>query len=143
MTKNQLNLVLEENRKILAAYEAWLSDKGLSEKTVAMHCGNIEFYINDFLLHDEPIPAREGIDRIGVFLGYWFIRKAMWASEASIRSNSTSLKKFCDFMQERGEVPAEEVREMKNQIKEELPEWIETVKRYDDLSIDIEDVWPL
>ena len=48
-----------------------------------------------------------------MFLGYWFIRKAMWANEAAVKFNVTSLKKFYDYMLERGEVDREAVEDMK------------------------------
>lgn len=44
-------------------------------------------------------------------------------------------------MLKRGEVDQEEVKEMKERIKEDLPEWIATMKRYDDPLIDQEDIW--
>jgi hypothetical protein len=65
----------------------------------------------------------------------------MWANVSSPKTNSTSLKKFYDFMLKRGEVDQEEVKEMKERIKEDLPEWIATMKRYDDPLIDQEDIW--
>lgn len=65
----------------------------------------------------------------------------MWANVTSVKANATSLKKFYDFMLERGEVDPEALKVMKQRIKEELPEWIATLKRYDDPSVDTEDVW--
>ncbi len=134
--------IRKENEALLDAFEAWILDKGLSQSTARRHKENIDFFINEFLLYEEPTQPAEGVDAIGYFLGYWFIRKAMWANESSIRSNAASLKKFYDFLAERGEVDPEDVKDMKQEIKEELPEWIATVKRYDDPDVDMEDVWP-
>lgn len=92
-------------------------------------------------MYESPQHASEGVDEVGMFLGYWFIRKAMWANVTSVKANATSLKKFYDFMLERGEVDPEALKVMKQRIKEELPEWIATLKRYDDPSVDTEDVW--
>ena len=76
-----------------------------------------------------------------MFLGYWFIRKAMWARAAIIQSNARSLKKFYEFMLNRGEVFPEAVTAMKQRIKEDLPEWMATLKRYNDPAVDVENVW--
>ena len=77
-----------------------------------------------------------------MFLGYWFIRKAMWASEASIRGNAASLKKFYKFLHEQGMVSEEDLDFLKETIKEEMPEWLATLSRYDDPSItDMREVW--
>jgi len=140
--ERQSQAVRNENTAVLDAFQLWLHEKNLSESTVIKHRDNIDFYINEFLLYEEPKRPEEGVDEIRMFLGYWFIRKAMWANETSIRSNAASLKKFYDFMAERGEVTQDAVKEMKETIKEELPDWIETVRRYDDPSLDPEDVWP-
>jgi site-specific recombinase XerD len=77
-----------------------------------------------------------------MFLGYWFIKKAMWASKSSIKSNATSLTKFYTFLLYKGLIDQDDLNELKATIKEEMPEWLETLKRYDDPSNeDMEDVW--
>jgi len=54
--------------------------KILSKKTIDKHVSNVDFYINDFLLYEDAIEAADGVSSMGMFLGYWFIRKAMWSS---------------------------------------------------------------
>lgn len=137
--ERECNSIREENKVLLGDFESWILRKGLSEATVKKHCENIGFYINEFLTYESPKHAAEGVDEVGMFLGSWFIRKAMWASEASIKSNVASLKKFYDFMMERGEVEPEAVKDLKGRIKEDLPEWVSAIRRYDDPSIDQED----
>jgi len=139
--ERQCQLIREENRVILDAFESWMLDNGLSKPIAQHHRENIDFYINEFLLYESPKHAAEGIDEVGTFLGSWFIRKAMWAYETAIKANATSLKTFYDFMRERNEVDLEAVKEMKERIKENLPEWVATVRRYNDPSVDPEDVW--
>ena len=136
--------IREENAKLLDEFADWLTAKGLSESTVGRHCGNIEFYINDFLLYEDAERAEAGVYMAGMFLGYWFIRKAMWATRASIKSNAASLKKFYAFMLEKGNIKQEELDDLKLQIKEEMPEWLATLARYDDPDIDDPaEVWGL
>jgi len=98
--------------------------------------------INEYLLYEDATAPEDGTYDIGMFIGYWFIKKAMWASESSIRSNAASLKKFYTFLQERGIVNKEDLEFIKETIKEEMPEWIATLSRYDDPSItDMGEVW--
>ncbi len=127
------------NKRLLKKFEDWLKSSGLSEKTIHNHVSNIDFYINEYLLYEEIIEAKNGVYNISMFLGYWFIKKAMWASQASIKSNATSLKKFYTFMSENDLINKEDLTDLKEVIKEEMPEWLETLGRYDDPSI--EDVW--
>jgi site-specific recombinase XerD len=120
------------NAELLREFETYLTHRGYSARTMKQHVGNIDFYINEYLLHEDAIPALEGPGRVGMYLGYWFIRKALWASAASIRSNAASIKKFYDFMAERKVVSEADVHEMKETIKEEMPDWVATVRRYDE-----------
>ena len=131
--------IRKANEKLLDEFEAWLKAAGLSKKTINKHVGNLDFYLNEFLLYDEATEAKDGAGDVGMFLGYWFIRKAMWASQSSIRSNATSLKKFYTFMHEKGLIKKEELTDLKQRIKEEMPEWLATLQRYDDPSV--ENVW--
>lgn len=136
--------IRSENAKLLADFEQWLSGKGLAKKTAQRHRENVDFYINEFLLYEAAVPAKEGASHISMFLGYWFIRKAMWASPASIKQNASSLKKFYTFMREQGRISADELQDLKETIKEEMPEWVGTIERYDDPDItDPEEIWGL
>jgi predicted RNA-binding protein with EMAP domain len=114
----------------------------LSEKTIRNHLSNIDFYINEYLLYEDATEAKDGVHSVSMFLGYWFIKKAMWASQASIKSNAASLKKFYTFLAGKALIDKEDLSDLKDTIKEEMPEWLATLKRYDDPSIEeMEDVW--
>ncbi len=102
----------------------------------------MDFYINEFLLYEDAIEAIDGAIEIGSFLGYWFIKKALWASKSTIKENAASLKKFYQYLLEDGKVPEKAFSSMKESIKENMPEWLATVDRYDDPDIeDMQDVW--
>ena len=134
--------IRKENAKLLADFEQWMSEKGLSEKTIERHVKNVEFYINTFLLYSDAVPATKGTLEIWSFFGSWFIRKAMWASPASMKQIAASLKKFYTFMHEQGHIDADDLQDLKETIKEEMPDWLAVLARYDDPDItDPEDVW--
>jgi site-specific recombinase XerD len=134
--------IRKTNERLLAEFDAWLQSSGMAEKTIHNHLSNIDFYINEYLLYEDATEAKDGVHSINMFLGYWFIRKAMWASQASIKRNAASLKKFYTFLLEKGFIGDEDLNELKETIKEEMPEWLATLKRYDDPSREeMEDVW--
>ncbi|MFH1323435.1 MAG: recombinase [Methanobacteriota archaeon] len=136
--------IRKENGNLLKDFKKWLSDKKLSEKTIYKHVSNVDFYIDDFLLYEDAMEAADGVSYIGMFLGYWFIRKAMWASKAAIKENAASLKKFYEFMLERKKISKESFEHLKERIKEDMPEWTATMERYDDPAIeDPEEIWGL
>lgn len=131
-----------ENEKILEEFALWQEGKGLSAKTASKHATNVSFYIDEYLLYEDAIKAKEGFTEIGEFLGYWFIKKAMWASVPALKSTAGSLKKFYQFMADKGEISQQDLTEVKDCIKEGLPEWVATMTRYDDPDIErMEEVW--
>ena len=131
--------IRKTNVRLLNEFEVWMKSSGLSEKTINNHLSNIDFYVNEYLLYEDATEAKDGIGSVGMFLGFWFIRKAMWASQSSIKGNATSLKKFYTFMHEKGLVDKEDLIDLKQTIKEEMPEWLATLRRFDDQSI--ENAW--
>jgi intergrase/recombinase len=134
--------IRQSNQKLLEDFEQWLKQSKLADKTIRSHINNVDFYINEFLLYEGTTEPQDGISDASIFFGYWFIKKAMWASQASIKSNAASLKKFYTFLHERGLVDKDELGSLKETIKEEMPEWLATLARYDDPSItDMEEVW--
>jgi site-specific recombinase XerD len=131
--------IREANELLLSEFDAWLKSSGLSESTINNHGSNIDFYINEYLLYEDATEAKDGVTGVGMFLGYWFIRKAMWASPSSIRGNAASLKKFYTFLHEKGLIDKDDLNGLKQTIKEDMSEWLATLERYDDSSI--EDIW--
>jgi intergrase/recombinase len=131
--------IRESNARLLKEFGSWLILSGLSEKTIKNHISNIDFYINEYLLYEEAIEVVNGINKVSMFLGYWFIKKVMWASKASIKSNAASLKKFYTFVNEKGLIDKEDLNDLMKMIKEEMPEWLEELDHYDNSSI--EDAW--
>jgi site-specific recombinase XerD len=139
--EKKCKIIRKENERLLIEFAVLLHSSGLSEKTIKNHVSNIDFYVNNYLLYEDAIEAKDGAISIGDFLGYWFIRKAMWASRTSIKSNATSLKKFYMFMLGKALIDEEELMDLKEEIIDRMPEWLATLERYDDPSID--DVWSL
>ncbi|MGK7932926.1 MAG: recombinase [Microcystaceae cyanobacterium] len=134
--------IRQANEKLLSEFEDWLKTSGLSPKTIKNHWSNVEFYINEYLLYEDIIEAKDGIDGVSLFFGYWFIKKATWSSASSIKSHAASLKKFYTFMQEKGLVTKDNLNLLKETIKDEMDEWLDTLARYDDPSIDdMSEVW--
>jgi site-specific recombinase XerD len=142
--EKECDRIRQDNIQLLHKFDAWLEEKALADDTIQKHVSNIEFYINHFLLYEEAIEAKDGALKIGIFLGDWFIRKAMWSSVQHIKNNAASLKKFYKFMFEKGQIEQEELDDLYEIIKEEMPDWIDSVKESDDLAERfLEDEWGL
>jgi site-specific recombinase XerD len=125
--------IYEVNEKYLTGFENWLKNKGLSQKTIHKHISSVEFYINDYVCYYDLIDASQGCHKIYGFLGDWFIRKAAWSSCAHIKSYAASIKKFYAFMLEAKVVEQEDYDNLCDIIKEYMPEWLDEMKRYEDM----------
>lgn len=119
--------IRKENETLLKEFEFWLLKSGLKDSTVKSHIGNVDFYINDYLLYSDIIEAKDGALDVGGFLGDWFIRKATWSSRANIKASAASFKKFYTFLLEKGAISKETLKELKALIKEEMPDWLDNV----------------
>lgn len=132
--------IRDANKRLLSNFETWLKFTNLSKKTIDNHLFNIDFYLNEYLLYQNDSDEKKyGIDAVDMFLGYWFIKKAMWATQSSIKNNAASFKKFYTFMHEKSLIDKDDLAELKKTIKDNMPEWLTTLKRYDDPSV--EDIW--
>jgi len=120
----------KSNKELLVGFEKWLKEKSLKPNTISNHVGNIDFYADAFLLRYDVILAENGALEIGMFLGDYFIRKVMWASKYTIQENIASLKKFYTFLNEIGKTSDNDLKAMKQLIKEEKSEWLEEVESY-------------
>ena len=127
--------IRKENAELLDGFDQWLAAQGLNEKTIEQHVRNVDFYINTFLLYSDAVPAKEGTLGVWSFFGNWFIRKTLWASQSSMRQMGVSLKRFYTFMHEQGQIDADTLADLKETVKEEMPNWLALLRRHDD-SID-------
>ncbi len=115
----------EKNEKILGIFEKWLNKNGLKEKTINKHINNVSFYINEYLLYDECIPANEGITSINGFFDWFFPRKAMWSSKATTKETVASLKKFYKCLAVVGFVKEGDYAFMLLEVKSNMEDWLE------------------
>ena len=116
--------VRKENEEYLKLFEADLTEKGLSPKTIKNHISNVDLFINDFLLREDAQPIETGIDNLDPFF-YFYIHKCMWSTPASVRSMAAGLKKFYKCMAEHEKIKVDDYVEICEEIKERLSVWVE------------------
>lgn len=124
----------EENETYLKIFMDELKEAGLTEKTINNHCSNVEFYLNTYLLREEPKEMVQGCYGLDLFFGYFFIRKCMWSSAASIKSTAASFKKFYKCMLKYDLIEEKDYEYLCQDIKENMKEWQSACREFDDLS---------
>lgn len=122
------------NEIYLEEFEEDLLNAGLKRNTINRHFRNVDFYINTYLLRLEPLEMTSGIETyyIDDFLGNFFIRKCMWSTPATIRSNAASIKKFYKSMSQRGYIDKLDYKNFAETIKHTMDFWLEDCEAYND-----------
>lgn len=128
--------IREENKQYLGLFQAELKAASLSDKTIQRHLSNVDLFINDFLLYEEPVPMKDGCGHVELFLGDFYIRKCMWSTPGNIKTTAASLKKFYKCMADHGKVKKEEYNWLCETIKNELEQWQADCARFNDLDED-------
>lgn len=121
--ERECDKIRQTNEELLALFEEELQDSGLSAKTVRRHLSNAEFYINEYLLREEPRPMEDGITELDMFLGFFFIRKCMWSTPGTIKSTAASIKKFYKCMLNHGKISKDDYAYLCDDIKENMEQW--------------------
>lgn len=124
--------IQQENETYLEMFEADLIAAGLSEKTISRHLQNVDFYINTFLLREEPLNMTDGTLYLDSFLGDFFIRKCMWSTPGNIKTNAASIKKFYKSMLNHNTIKKNSFDHLCNVIKENLGSWQINCEIYND-----------
>lgn len=138
--EKKVEAILEENKRYLEIFRKDL--QGLSPKTIRNHVANVDFYINDFLLREDANTMDRGIMYIDSFLGDYFIRRCMWSTPATIKSNAASIKKFYKCMKEHGFIRNDQYEYLCLTIKEDMELWLADCEVYNDLSSESPfDIW--
>ena len=65
------------------------------------------------------------------FLDGWFIEKCLSSSQNSLKENAASIKKFYDCMSEKGYIKKEEYKQLCNEIKENMDNFLDQMDAFD------------
>src|SRR5690554_4763778 len=111
----------DKNDEYLGVFEKDLMASGLRQKTITKHLNNVDFYINTYLLREEPLEMTAGCGyKIDMFLGYFFIHKCMWSTPDTIKTTAASIKKFYKSMNEHGYISKDRYKDLCDVIKENM-----------------------
>src|SRR5947209_18405102 len=107
------------NQPLLEEFRSWLEQSGLVKKTVKAHVYNIAFF-TEYLVYYEPLKKLDEANSsdVRMFLANWFPRKALWASEGTVKSNIASFKKFFQWIGETDCVSPQTVTDVLTTLKD-------------------------
>jgi site-specific recombinase XerD len=127
----KVRAIRDYNQPILDGFRTWLEQSGLSAKTVRAHVNNITFF-TAYLVYYEPLKKLDEANSsdVRMFLANWFPRKALWASESTVKSNIASFKKFFQWMGETDRVSPQTVTDVLTTLKDGRDHFLERVANY-------------
>jgi hypothetical protein len=128
-----LDAQIESNNILIYKFEKYLESQNLVKKTIKKHCDNIDFYINNFLLHDEIEKPEDNVNSINMYFDYFMPRKTTFGSVNDTKNQIASLKKFYKYLLELNRISKSDYNELLQIIKNNKEDWF-TV--YDDEFID-------
>lgn len=139
--EKQCEIIQTKNEEYLQLFIDDLTKQGLAPKTIRKHKINADFYINTYLLYYDPIPMENGCDTSYIldFFDNFFIRKCLWSTPYSIKTFSTSIKKFYKVMCDYGYINVEDYQSLCSLFKEELATWQKDCFQYINSDDDYED----
>ncbi len=115
--------IREKNKGYLTLFKQSMETQGLAQSTIHRHMDNVDFFLNEYLLYYGAHEMEYGCHDVYGFLGDFFIRKCMWSTPGTIKTNATSIKKFYKCMRDNGLVSAEACDELAKTIKENMADW--------------------
>ena len=120
------------NAPLLAHFQTWLAQSGVTEKTMKNHMDNITFFAEYLVYYDNPLKRLDEADGsdVSLFLSDWFPRKALWANETNMRAYFASFKKFFRWMETAGYCPSEIVTEILTTLKEDRDLFLDAVAHF-------------
>lgn len=73
-----------------------------------------------------------GTSHLDMFLGFFFIRKCMWSTPATVKSTAASIKKFYKCMLDHNKIKKSHYDFLCDDIKENMQQWQEDCAAYND-----------
>lgn len=130
-------LVEQYNRPAIALFEDSLDN--FTPKTISKHISNVAFFLNDYNTYYEACTFEDAWKNLDDFFGYYFIRKCMWSTPATIKSTAASIKKFYKCMMDYQMIEANDYNMLISIIKEHMPIWQDECESYNNFDFDEED----
>ncbi len=118
------------NEQYFDLYIRDLSKTRISRAKVNQYLGDVDVFLNDYLLRYSIHTMVEGPRMIADYLGDFFIKKLPWSTPASIKTTATSLKKFYECMLRHGKIPQADYDFLCSEIRKNLAKWCKFCEAY-------------
>jgi len=109
-------------------FKKYLINQNLSKNTIQKHIGNVDLYINEYLLYYDAVSMKNGVNDTFGFVSF-YIKKCS-SAPSSLKTALASLKKFYQCMLKYGKIKEEDYKELVQTIKVYISDWMEEATEY-------------
>lgn len=121
--KDILAQVENANYELLALFENWLAEQGLSQSTRVRHLHTMDLFLNSYLMDIGPMAPDEGMFKLDAFFSQWLPRATPWVSSSAVQGMVPGMKKFAVFLQQQGLLAQEDLQDFLALIKTRRKDW--------------------
>ncbi|MFP4034936.1 MAG: DUF6930 domain-containing protein [Desulfovermiculus sp.] len=123
-TENDLFIQVENaNYELLALFESWLAEQGLSQSTRVRHLQTMDLFLNSYLMDIGPMSPDEGIFQLDDFFCQWLPKATPWISSSAVQGMVPGLKKFALCLHQQGLLPQDDLQDFLALIKANRKNW--------------------
>lgn len=118
------------NYELLALFETWLMEHGLSHATRVRHLQTMDLFLNSYLMDIGPMAPDEGIFKLDEFFVQWLPKATPWVSLSAVQGMLPALKKFAVCLNQQGLLAQEDLQDFLALIKARRKDW-EQIRQVD------------
>lgn len=111
------------NYELLALFETWLMEQGLSHATRIRHLQTMDLFLNSYLMDIGPMAPDEGIFKLDEFFVYWLPKATPWVSSSAVQGMLPGLKKFAVCLNQQGLLAQDDLQDFLALIKTRRKDW--------------------
>lgn len=130
--ESRVQSIRDANQPIIASFQAWLEQSGLTDKTVRSHVNHIYLFAEFLVYYDDPLKRLDQAQSGDVrsFFTYWFPRKVMYDGYPSPKPYIASIKKFFQWMGKTHRIPPETLAQALATLKKDRDEFLKAGARH-------------
>ena len=130
------------NEELLARFTNFVvTEKIVGKIRAHQYADSLRFFGNVYLAQYEKGSLLDGLASFPMFVGNWFIRKAMWADAKAVRENVQAFCLFIRVFEGWGEIGKAEFDNLNEILERNLEMWCSRVDCYNNPELDVEDLF--
>ena len=130
--KVKYNQYKKENDECLKLFKMDLENAKLAEKTISKHMDNVEMFLNEYLLSEDPDPMQKGARMLHKYFGGYYIYEYLFATPGTVKTTAASIKKFYKSMLDHEKITKDDFDYLVLDIKQNMEDWMKMCEKFNE-----------